>query len=292
MILPALKDDALLADISAADGGETDFHLWWLGQSGFLLKWAGRFALLDPYLSDSLTKKYASTDKPHVRMSERCLSPEHLGFVQVVTASHAHTDHLDGETLRAVAAAVHAASRPPLPLVLPAAIISTAQERLLEIPFAPHGLDAGITIAVGGFEFTGIPAAHNTIERDDQGRCRFLGFIIRFGPWCVYHSGDTLWHEQLPALLFAHQPDVVLVPINGSDPARRVAGNLNGAEAAALAQVCSASVAIPHHYDMFTFNTASPDLFVTECARLGQHCEVMRIGGRWSSAGLTPRGRL
>jgi hypothetical protein len=32
---------------------------------------------------------------------------------------------------------------------------------------------------------------------------------------------------------------------------------------------------------MFAFNTASPDLFVTECKRLGQQFVLLRAGERW-----------
>src|SRR4029078_9138595 len=78
---------------------ETHFHLWWLGQSGFLLQWKGKRVLIDPYLSDSLTKKYANTDKPHIRMSERLIDPSLLKNISIVTSSHNHTDHLDAETL-------------------------------------------------------------------------------------------------------------------------------------------------------------------------------------------------
>ena len=59
MIQPALKDEALLADIRTASRNDHQFRLWWLGQSGFLLQWKGEHLLFDPYLSDSLTKKYA-----------------------------------------------------------------------------------------------------------------------------------------------------------------------------------------------------------------------------------------
>ena len=59
MIEPARADDALLADVAVARDA-----LWWLGQSGFLLKRDDRFLLVDPYLSDSLTKKYADTETP------------------------------------------------------------------------------------------------------------------------------------------------------------------------------------------------------------------------------------
>ena len=99
MIRPLRAGEAFLADVQAATG---PLDLWWLGQSGFLVAYEGRHLLLDPYLSDSLTRKYADTDRPHVRMTERVVEPERLGFVDVVTASHAHTDHLDPDTLRAL----------------------------------------------------------------------------------------------------------------------------------------------------------------------------------------------
>src|SRR5919204_5681192 len=99
MIRPVLQDEEFLEDVRAARQDAANLHLWWLGQSGFLLQWQGRHLLLDPYLSDSLTHKYAGTDRPHVRMTARVIAPERLGFVEVATSSHNHTDHLDAETL-------------------------------------------------------------------------------------------------------------------------------------------------------------------------------------------------
>lgn len=279
MIEPVLRDDAFLADVAAASDQSGVYHLWWIGQSGFLLKWRGRTVLFDPYLSESLTKKYAGTDQEHIRMTARCIDPEQLGFVDCVASSHAHTDHLDAETLLPLGHA-HVGT---LPLVLPMANAALASERLAGAGFEMHGLDAGTSVRLGEFEFTGIPAAHDTIERDAKGHCRFLGFIVRFGPWTIYHSGDTRWHDELPRLLSEHRPDVVLLPINGHDPARGVAGNLNGAEAAALAKHCGAALAIPHHFEMFTFNTDSPDAFVAACAKIEQPCRVLRCGERWTS---------
>ena len=99
MIEPFLKDEAFLADVNQARDRNNAVHIWWLGQSGFLIHSGGECLLVDPYLSDSLTKKYAATDKPHVRMTARVIAPERLNFIDVVTSSHNHTDHLDAETL-------------------------------------------------------------------------------------------------------------------------------------------------------------------------------------------------
>ena len=281
MIRPLLKDDALLTDILTADEGADHFIVWWLGQSGFLLKWDGQFLLFDPYLSDSITKKYADSNKPHVRMTELVVDPAKLDFINVATSSHNHTDHLDPETLSALSRV-----NPKLKLVLPSANIEFAKERLA--PASPEliGLDAGTTHTVGQFRFTGIPAAHAEIDRDNEGRCHYLGFVVEFGPWCVYHSGDTLWHPGLVPALVPLKPDLMLLPINGNAPDRRVAGNLNGAEAATLARACSADMVIPCHYDMFEFNTASPEEFVTTCERIRQPHRVLLSGECWTSRSI------
>src|SRR5690349_20495824 len=99
MIAAKLKDEELLKEVEQFANDQTNFHLWWLGQSGYLLTFRGERVLLDPYLSDSLTAKYASTNKPHIRMSERVIDPDLLNDISVVSSSHNHTDHLDAETL-------------------------------------------------------------------------------------------------------------------------------------------------------------------------------------------------
>ena len=77
--------------------------------------------------------------------------------------------------------------------------------------------------------------------------------------------------------------DLALLPINGDRPERRVAGNLDGREAATLAKAIGAGVVIPCHYDMFEFNTASPEEFVRTAQELRQPCRVLRAGERWNN---------
>jgi L-ascorbate metabolism protein UlaG (beta-lactamase superfamily) len=92
------KNEALIAEMDSLQSDHQHFYLWWLGQSGFLLQWKGQRVVIDPYLSNSLTKKYITTNKPHERMSERGLDPELLNNFFIVTSSHSHSDHLDAET--------------------------------------------------------------------------------------------------------------------------------------------------------------------------------------------------
>ncbi len=280
MIQPALQDEAFLADVQSA-ASEEDFFVWWLGQSGFLLRWHDRFLLLDPYLSDSLTRKYAATDKPHVRMTARVVAPEKLNFISAVTSSHNHTDHLDAETLRPILFA-----NPSLSLIIPEANREFVAHRLACPAEFPIGLDAGQTATAAGFTFHGIAAAHEKVDRDSAGRCHFLGYVVQFGPWTIYHSGDTVLHDGMVEALADFPIDLALLPINGAAPERRVAGNLNGPEAASLASRIGARMAIPCHFEMFEFNTAPPEPFAEACRKLGQPHRVLRAGERWCSGEL------
>jgi L-ascorbate metabolism protein UlaG (beta-lactamase superfamily) len=266
VIEPALADDAFLADVAAADRERV--HLWWLGQSGFLVAHGGRHLLVDPYLSDSLTRKYEASDKRHVRMTRRVIAPEQLTFVDVVTASHAHTDHLDAETLAPILAA-------GATLVCPVAIAGVARERAGAEPVT---VADGAAVEVGGFTIAAVPAAHEELAPE------FAGFVVTAGTHRVYHAGDTLWHDAIVERVRPYAVSAALLPINGRAPERRVAGNLDGREAARLAHAIGAGVAVPCHYEMFEFNTARPDAFVDEALRLCQPVAVLRAGERLTLA--------
>ena len=280
MIAAFRKDQDFLADLARPASSPNELRVWWLGQSGFLVCCGGKSLLLDPYLSDALTTKYANTDKPHVRMTERVIAPELLTGISVVTSSHNHTDHLDAETLKPLIRA-----NPQMRIVVPEANRAFVANRLGIGVSEPIGLDDGGSVNVDGVEFHGIAAAHNAIDRDVNGNCHCLGYIIRVGGWTLYHSGDTLRYPGLVEKLRAFRPWLALLPINGNRPERRVAGNLDGREAAQLARDIGARCVVPCHYEMFEFNTASADDFVAECGRLGQpHC-VLRAGESLSIAG-------
>ncbi len=287
MICPALQDDRFLADVEDACLAGDRLHLWWLGQSGYLLAWGGKRILLDPYLSDSLTAKYAETDKPHVRMTERVIDPARLTGISLVTSSHGHTDHLDPETLKPLVRA-----NPRMRMVFPEAIRGAVRQRsglpesqLLGLESAVpgsrpcHGVEE---VQVEGLQIRAVPAAHETLETDAAGRLICLGYVVSMGPWTIYHSGDTVMYDGQVELLRSLRVDLALLPVNGRAEERRVAGNLWGQEAAHLAWQIGAKIAIPCHYDLFKFNTATPDDFVMACQQSGQGYAVLRAGERWT----------
>jgi L-ascorbate metabolism protein UlaG (beta-lactamase superfamily) len=279
LITALKKDEALIKEMDQFINDENHFYLWWLGQSGFLLQWKGKRVLIDPYLSDSLTKKYAATDKPHTRMSELVVNPALLKNISIITSSHNHTDHLDAETIVPVLK-----NNPRIKFIIPEANRNFVAERVKCEKDFPIGLNDGQSLTIDGFTFYGIPAKHNEIERDEKGNCRFMGYVIAFGKNKIYHSGDTIWFDEMPEILKPFAVDVAILPVNGNDPARRVAGNLNGKEAAVLGKAIHAKCVIPCHYDMFSFNTADVNNFMEEAGKLQQPCKVLRGGEFFKSS--------
>jgi L-ascorbate metabolism protein UlaG (beta-lactamase superfamily) len=47
-------------------------------------------------------------------------------------------------------------------------------------------------------------------------------------------------------------------------------------------------MAIPHHYNMFEFNSETPDEFIAEAESINQPYHLLRNGERWNSNSLTP----
>jgi L-ascorbate metabolism protein UlaG (beta-lactamase superfamily) len=276
MLKPVLQDDAFLRDVGLARQSPDQLHLWWLGQSGFLIQWRGHHLLLDPYLSDSLTKKYAGTNKPHVRMTERVIAPERLDFIDIVTSSHNHTDHLDGETLIPLWN-----GNPNMKVIVSRANVDFAAERL-QVPrerLTPIQAD-GEPIQIDPFTFRAIPSAHESLEQDEHGDHRYIGLIIQVGHWTIYHSGDCIAYEGLIDRLNRSQIHIALLPINGRDPSRGAPGNFTAEEAAELGKQTNIGIVIPCHFEMFEFNTVSPDGFVQYAEQIGQKYCLLKCGER------------
>jgi L-ascorbate metabolism protein UlaG (beta-lactamase superfamily) len=254
VIKPELQGEALLADVRRAPAD--DLHLWWLGQSGFLIRLQNHAVLVDPYLSDSLTAKYSTTETSHVRISERVIDPAMLSFVDVVATTHSHTDHLDGETLCAIK---------PKQIIAPRGALPQVRER---VPHAtPVLMSPGTTHLHDRVVITAVPAVHGALEA--------VGFVFQFDSWVVYHSGDTTSFDGSELRQF--DIDIAILPINGK------LNNMNGREAAQLANAIGAKIVIPCHYDMFEFNTADPyEQFVPECERIGQAYRVLKLGERFT----------
>ncbi len=244
-----------LEPIPGAIGDGPGIH--WLGQAGFWIDTGAHRLLIDPYLSDSLARKYAGKRFDHRRMMPAPVAPEALPRPDLVLVTHAHTDHMDPDTL----GPLHRRF-PDLPFVVPAARLDMARERIgRDAPLLFVDADATLD-PLPGLSLTVLPAAHETMERDAAGRHVFLGYAVASGGLRIAHSGDTIPYPGQADRLRAFGPDVLLLPVNGRDAERRdagIPGNLTLGEAIALAADAGAPYLVPHHFGMFAFNTLDPE---------------------------------
>jgi L-ascorbate metabolism protein UlaG (beta-lactamase superfamily) len=230
----------------------------WLGQAGFALRTAGLRLLIDPYLSDSLAKKYAGKELPHVRLMPSPIDATFFRDLDWVLCSHRHTDHLDPETLPALASV-----SPECRFVVPAAEREAAIEkcgvpadRLLSVD-ADDFVDLG-----GGARVTVTPAAHEDRKRNERGEHHFIGFAVHAPAGVVWHSGDTVVFDDLAEAVRDAHVDVALLPVNGRDAyrtSRGIVGNMTFDEAAELCRAAGVARMVPHHFGLFEFNTVPID---------------------------------
>jgi L-ascorbate metabolism protein UlaG (beta-lactamase superfamily) len=277
MIEPFLQGPELIAEIFRTNPSPASLAIWWLGQSGFLIKSGTGILVIDPYLSEHLTRKYEGTSRPHVRMTRAPLRGADLYRVDIVLASHKHSDHLDQETVSGLLAA-----SPDARLVLPASLVEHAAA--IGLPSDRFsGIDAGEMVERAGFRVRAVASAHERIDCDADGRHLYLGYVIETEGLRLYHSGDSLAYDGLAEALGREPFDVLLLPINGRNSARGVPGNMNAAEAVDLAARVRPRYLVPHHYDMFVFNTVAVEEFETEARRLPAEVQprILRCGERW-----------
>lgn len=245
----------LREDISKTTVPAGSMALWWLGQSGFIVKSpAGKTIAIDPYLTNSCKAVGDKYGFNMDRMEPPPLSPADLaGLIELYLLTHTHGDHLDVETLsgyRAVGgvgpylAPMETAAKLEELGVAPASVVRTWPNHSHEL--GDLTLRATFAIPLGGDDLT------------------HVGYLvsIKDGPK-VYFTGDTAYHEVLAAAVGPHKPDVLVSVINGAFR------NLSPAEAARLAKDLNIRQVIPTHHDLFPDNSLPANLLHTNLKFLG-----------------------
>jgi L-ascorbate 6-phosphate lactonase len=205
---------------------ENQAALWFLGQSGFVIKSAGVTVAIDPYLSDSVAEVSPSL----TRRFPPPIEPSSLR-VDIYIATHNHLDHLDPQT---VAGCKH---KETTIFAGPRFVC----KKFVELGIDPKNIikiDSGESEKIKDIEISGIYAVAN-----DPATIDTAGYKIVFANGrSIYHTSDTDFSPLL--LQCAPSAEVGLFVINGKW------GNLNIEQAAELANKVNPRFAIPHHYDL------------------------------------------
>jgi L-ascorbate 6-phosphate lactonase len=236
-----MKDLSLEIDATEVPPGS--FAFWWLAQAGFAFKSHGGTRIyLDAYLSDGVEKAFGFK-----RLS---LAPIEAAAVRAewIVNSHEHLDHLDLDSLPAMAAGN--------PCCRFAGPLSCAQGyNLCNIPVPRRlVLEPCMTAALDDVILRTARADHGELSTDA------LSLLLDFGQARVLFTGDTALRLDWLRPLLDPRPDVVLPCINGAF------GNMGALEAAELLAAAAPRLAVPCHFWMFREHGGDPEVFVRACA--------------------------
>jgi L-ascorbate metabolism protein UlaG (beta-lactamase superfamily) len=238
--------------------GANDVGLWFLGQSGFCIRYREHCIYIDVYLSEHLTAKYEHTEKPHIRMNPAPMRGHEIYGATLLISSHKHSDHCDPVSVPEILS-----NSPDCRYIIPHALrehvlgFGVSEERLISAY-------AGQPLELGGITVIPMPAKHEQFDYVDGTGYPYMSYIIKLGDLAIYHSGDGIPYAGLIERLREYNADVLLLPINGRDARRHAlgtTGNMTIEEALCVAELADASLLIPHHHEMFTFNSADVNVF-------------------------------
>ena len=237
--------------------------LWWLGHSGFVVRFANITFYIDPCFSDL-------PGKP--RLCAAPLSGELVHHADMILTTHAHPGHLDISAVKQMLEA-----SPHARLVIPRGSADAAHaggipyERItptdnaLRIEYFKENLYGRIYA---------IPSAHPQLDWTADRGYPYLGYLIRFGRWTIYHAGDCVLYSDLAARLRPFNVSVALLPVGGR--------NFSVNEAAQLAQDIDATWAVPMHYGTFEEDRESAFIAHMLGHRPEQRFRVFRCGEKWT----------
>lgn len=220
--------------------------IFWIAQAGFVFKTPeGKVIYIDPYLSNCVHRMLSHEAYGFKRIIPAIIEPEEVE-ADLVASTHSHPDHFDYDAIPVLA-------RNPQIRFAGAPDCRAEYEKLGIPPNRWEILEAGQTLDFGEFKLSGVPADHGELAPDA------LGILLQVGDIRVWHVGDTAYRHDLWQEVFRMGIDVIIPPINGAF------GNLDGMQAALLAQASGARLAIPSHFWMFAEHGGSPAQFLDAC---------------------------
>jgi len=204
----------------------------WIGHASFLIQTPEHSILIDP--------NWAKWLKVIKRLKEPGLQLHELPAIDLVLVSHAHFDHLDKRTLRAIAS--------NQPIVVPEHVGDLVHglgfDRVQE-------LKRWESMELGSLKITLTPAHHWGARMLHDKHRGFGGFLIEYAGRTIFHCGDSAWFEGFEEIGGRSKIDIALLPIGAYDAPTGRDVHMNPEEALRAFTSLKAGLMIPMHYGTF-----------------------------------------
>jgi len=275
-----------------------------IGHSSFLIQTAGKAFLIDPVFATRLIVLRRQR-RPGLRIAD--LPPVHA-----ILLTHAHMDHLNRPSLRAITREMRRRGLPAPVAVVPKGVEDLVQDlgfsrvhslewwQSVQLEYShknnPHlvGTPDNSRIpnaAPSTITVTATPARHWGARMFNDTHRGYGGYVIASasGP-PIYHSGDTAYFGGFAEIARRLRPEIALLPIGAYYPDSYRSVHTSPEEALRAFVDLGAKVMIPMHYGTFRLGREPMDeplpRLLHSAARAGVADEVQALaeGQSWISA--------
>lgn len=221
------------------DWTDRGIHAAWIGHSTVLMKIDGTTLITDPVFSERCGIRLGPVTIGLKRLVEPALRIPHLPHIDVILLSHAHMDHFDIPSLRAL-------ENRGTSIVTARATSDLLRTRRYN---AVHEVGWGEEVRVGDLRFRGIRVNHwGARMRTDTYR-GFNGYLIESPHRRVLFGGDTADTREFRAVKSTRPVDLALMPIGAYNP--WINAHCSPEQAMRMCNEAGAEHLLPIHHQTF-----------------------------------------
>jgi L-ascorbate metabolism protein UlaG (beta-lactamase superfamily) len=218
---------------------DTGLHAAWLGHSTVLLRMDGVTILTDPVFSNRVGLGFGPVTVGLKRIVAPALHHHEFARPDIVLLSHAHMDHWDKPSLRALES--HKTT-----------VVTASKTSDLLCPrryHAVHELAWGEQVRIGDIRIRAFEVNHwGARMRSDTWR-GFNGYVIESPHYRVLFAGDTAMTGTFRALRTRRGIDLAIMPIGAYNPWIRA--HCTPEQALTMANHAGANLILPVHHKTF-----------------------------------------
>lgn len=216
--------------------GNHRLTLSWLGHATVLLNFFGTWIVTDPVLEPRIGLGRGHAKLGPRRLIAPALGPGELPPLDLLLLSHAHMDHTDLGTLRAI------------PRRVPA-VVQPGNRDLVRRFHRVEELAWGEHLEVAGVEITSVEVRHWGARMVTDRHRGYGGYLLRRRGVTVLFAGDTAFTDSFTRLGARTRVDLAILPIGAYDP--WIANHASPEESWRMFRALGATWVLPVHHSTF-----------------------------------------
>jgi L-ascorbate metabolism protein UlaG (beta-lactamase superfamily) len=218
-------------------------HAAWIGHSTVLLSIDGFTILTDPVFSARIGLGIGPLVVGMKRLVHPAIALPQLPVPNLILLSHAHMDHLDRPSLRALES--------PQTSVVTA--FGTSDLLRAKRYRAVHELRWDDSVQIGPAKIRAFEVKHWGARTHTDTHRGYNGYLIEAGRYRIVFGGDTAFTDSFKAVRSSKPVDLAIMPIGAYDP--WIHAHCNPEQALSMANDAGAEFVMPVHHQTFKLSS-------------------------------------